>query len=218
MQFAYGSLVSYKRSDEEGLQVCTSYGSLLCHKLELLGSMLFLSNGIIGTVKKKRQAYYIDDVQINIDNVDTLGDFVEIKVCELFYITLQIFTDKVTLNLNHVVQVTDKDIEPAKEIVNDLMQKLSITSNDLITKSYIDLILEKKTKASSQLEMFEEPKTSRTFEKPGTSKITETFDMFNSYKMFDTSDMSDVSGTPIMLESPEPPENLEMFEMPLNLT
>ncbi|XP_032675897.1 uncharacterized protein LOC116846320 isoform X3 [Odontomachus brunneus] len=167
-EFKYGALVSYKRSDEKGLQVCISYGSLLCHKLVLLGDILDTSNGFIGIVKKKRQAYYTDDAQINVDNVDTLGDFVEIKV-------------------------VDKDIKSAKKIVNDLMQNLSITSNDLISKSYIDLILEEKNKAYDQLKMFKKLRTLETLEMPGTSKMTKTFNMLDTCEMIDKTDTSKMS-------------------------
>ncbi|XP_032675896.1 endochitinase A-like isoform X2 [Odontomachus brunneus] len=197
-EFKYGALVSYKRSDEKGLQVCISYGSLLCHKLVLLGDILDTSNGFIGIVKKKRQAYYTDDAQINVDNVDTLGDFVEIKV-------------------------VDKDIKSAKKIVNDLMQNLSITSNDLISKSYIDLILEEKNKAYDQLKMFKKLRTLETLEMPGTSKMTKTFNMLDTCEMIDKTDTSKMSPkmnkekeiqVSSQLQMSKTPKISETFKMP----
>ncbi|XP_014489090.1 PREDICTED: putative GPI-anchored protein PB15E9.01c [Dinoponera quadriceps] len=120
-EFEYASLISYERSEEEGLQVCNSYGSLLCHRLPLLQNILSVTNGIIGSLKKHRQAHYTKEAVIHIDNVLNLGNFVEIKV-----------TEKDNINT-----------EAAKKLVNDLMQELSIASEDLVTKSYIDLMLEK---------------------------------------------------------------------------
>ncbi|EFN83278.1 hypothetical protein EAI_17094 [Harpegnathos saltator] len=96
-------------------------------------------------MKKHRQAYYTKDALINIDFYELLGEFIEIKVI-------------------------DKDMETSKKIINDLMQALGITSDDLETKSYIDLLVEKLPPLETS-EVFRKPKISKTLESIATSEM-----------------------------------------------
>ncbi|EFN89274.1 hypothetical protein EAI_01100 [Harpegnathos saltator] len=74
--------------------------------------------GVVGVVKKIRQLFIVGQTRIHIDQVDGLGNFIELEVM------LQ----------------ENQDIETGQKIADELMQALSITKDDLIAEAYIDLL------------------------------------------------------------------------------
>lgn len=53
--------------------------------VNLMEHILSSSIGVSGIVKKTRHLYVVGRTRIHIDNVDNLGNFIELEVCEFFY-------------------------------------------------------------------------------------------------------------------------------------
>jgi len=83
-----------------------------------LKSVLSKSNGIRGIVKKKRILYKYEQTRIHLDNVEGLGGFIELEV----------------------VLKENQSAQDGESIANDLMNKFSIKTTDLIDVAYIDLL------------------------------------------------------------------------------
>ena len=87
---------------------------------------LFLSNGleIVCRINKKRDTYKKDGLEINLDEIDGLGTFVE-------------------------VEVQTENIELGKQkILEFIRDKLEIDESDIITKGYVPLMIEKNEKSN----------------------------------------------------------------------
>ncbi|KMQ83643.1 hypothetical protein RF55_19473 [Lasius niger] len=80
--------------------------------------------GVLGVVKKTRHIFIVGRTRIHIDNVDDLGNFIELEV-------MMRSGDK---------NIMDCDRETAEKIAADLIQALSIKEEDLIAEAYIDLL------------------------------------------------------------------------------
>ncbi|XP_043253122.1 uncharacterized protein LOC122397787 isoform X2 [Colletes gigas] len=120
-----GELLYYVRCNQLGPKLCTYEKVLLNHVQKYhadtcvnLKNILTKSNGIIGTVKKTRKLYMIDQTRVHIDEVEGLGNFMELEV----------------------VLTNEQDLKIGEKIAQDLMAKFNIKSEDLITESYIDLL------------------------------------------------------------------------------
>ncbi|XP_006621191.1 uncharacterized protein LOC102674048 [Apis dorsata] len=114
-----GELIYYKRSNVFGPKLC-DYEKVALDENACSGiaNILIESNGSVGIVKKTRKLYMIDQTRVHIDDVEGLGNFLELEV---------ILND-------------DQDIESGEKIAQDLMSKLDIKSEDLIANAYIDLL------------------------------------------------------------------------------
>lgn len=86
--------------------------------LDALKSILTKSLGIRGIVKKTRTLYLYGQTRIHLDNVEGLGDFIELEVV-----------------LEEIQTIEDGNL-----IASDLMNKLNIQKGELIDVAYIDLI------------------------------------------------------------------------------
>lgn len=82
--------------------------------LETLSAAL----GVIGTVRKHRVLYLSGQTRIHLDDVEGLGDFLELEV----------------------VLDDGQSTAEAERIANDLMAQLGITGDDLVAVAYIDLL------------------------------------------------------------------------------
>jgi len=85
---------------------------------DTLKSVLIKSNGIRGIVKKERILYKYGQTRIHLDDVEGLGNFIELEV----------------------VLKENQSAQDGKAIANDLMKKFGINTTDLIDVAYIDLI------------------------------------------------------------------------------
>jgi len=74
--------------------------------------------GVVGVVRKRRTLYLIGPTRVHLDEVEGLGDFVELEV----------------------VLQPDQDVSDGVATAEDLMQKLGIRPTQLIEKAYIDLL------------------------------------------------------------------------------
>jgi len=112
-----GELIYYERNNSAGPKR-SDYYIYNTSAPKTLGRVLESSLGIRGIVKKKRLLYLVGNIRIHLDEVETLGSFLEIEVI---------------LNKG-------QDEISCRAIANEIMEKLDIKEKDLVDKAYIDLI------------------------------------------------------------------------------
>ncbi len=83
----------------------------------------FLENGFFVEVEinKKRKTYHIDEMEVNIDEIENLGVFIEAEV-----------------------MVDKDDVEKAKEKITRFFSESGIDQSAIITKGYVGLVKESK--------------------------------------------------------------------------
>ena len=116
-----GQLIFYTRPDQDGPKRSDYYIAETSDP-ENLKRVLELSYGIRGTVKKTRYLYLVGQTRVHLDDVDGLGQFVELEV---------------------VMQDGQADAE-GQEIAEGLMTSLGVERSDLLEGAYMD-ILEKQS-------------------------------------------------------------------------
>lgn len=114
------NLIHYKRSDTEAAKT----SEVLLYKTlpdTSLKAVLSSALGVLITVSKEREIYFIDNVKIHLDKVENLGEFVEIEAID-----------------------TDGSIskEKLQQQCEELMQRLGIEQDDLEAFSYSDLLFQ----------------------------------------------------------------------------
>ncbi|XP_015119972.1 uncharacterized protein LOC107043145 [Diachasma alloeum] len=121
-----GVLVYYERSDTQGPKLSDySLVDLATEKsCDELKKILGKVNGTSGVVEKTRHLYMVGQSRVHIDRVTGLGDFLEIEV----------------------VLEDHQSVEEGQVICNDLLAKLGISNDDLLAKSYVDLLQEKQSR------------------------------------------------------------------------
>ena len=87
-------------------------------------SALVDSLGIKITVIKKREIYYIQNVKFHLDEIASLGNFIEIEAGNI---------------------LADKNAEELGEQCSFYMRELKISPDTLIEVSYSDMLLEKES-------------------------------------------------------------------------
>ena len=112
------SLIHYNRSDKSGPKL-SEVNLMKLEKGSNLKSILSGSIGVLKTVIKKRKIFFIGNIKIHIDEVEGLGSFVEIEAID-----------------EEGIYSEDQLFEQCKE----LMEKFSISGNDLIKTSYSDML------------------------------------------------------------------------------
>jgi predicted adenylyl cyclase CyaB len=115
-------LVYYEREDFES----PKKSNILLFKTDLdssLKEILKKSLGILVVVNKKREIYFIDNVKFHLDEVENLGTFVEIEA------------------INREAKfVKERLLEQCKFY----LECLKVSKENLVSKSYSDLLLSKK--------------------------------------------------------------------------
>lgn len=114
-------LVSYNRINQKGPKRSIVKLYKTNEDSESLKDILTQHYGIKCIVNKQREIYYIDNIKFHIDTVAELGNFVEIEACS----------------------DNPKDEDKLRNQTEEYMKKFEINEEDLIDKSYSDLILEK---------------------------------------------------------------------------
>ena len=113
----HAQLIYYTRPDQEGPKRST-YHITLSNDPENLKRVLELAYGIRGTVKKTRYLYLVGQTRVHLDDVQDLGQFMELEV---------------------VMRDGQSDAEGQK-IAEDLMSALGVERADLIDGAYMDLM------------------------------------------------------------------------------
>jgi predicted adenylyl cyclase CyaB len=112
-----GQLIYYTRPDQEGPKR-SDYHIFLTSDPENLKRVLDLAYGTRGVVRKTRYLYLAGQTRIHLDDVEGLGQFMELEV---------------------VMQEGQSDAE-GQAIAEDLMARLGVAGSDLIDGAYMDLL------------------------------------------------------------------------------
>lgn len=110
-------LIYYTRPDQEGPKR-SDYHIAYTSDPENLKRVLELAYGFRGVVKKSRYLYLVGQTRIHLDDVEDLGQFMELEV---------------------VMEEGQSDAE-GQEIAENLMTSLGVERSDLIDGAYMDLI------------------------------------------------------------------------------
>jgi predicted adenylyl cyclase CyaB len=114
-----GELIYYRREDQHGPKT-SFYQITSTHEPEALRDTLTAALGEMGRVRKTRLLYLAGRTRIHLDQVEGLGDFMELEV----------------------VLTEDETESAGRDEANQLMNKLGIQTSDLIEAAYVDLLLE----------------------------------------------------------------------------
>ena len=112
-----GELIYYERPDSEDPAEC-QYLIASTSAPETLVEIMSRSNAVLGIVRKKRTLYTIGQTRVHLDEVDGLGQFIELEV----------------------VLRPDQSAADGIGIAVDLIKRLEITQSDLVDRAYIDLL------------------------------------------------------------------------------
>jgi len=112
-----GQLIFYERPDQGGPKR-SDYHMAETSEPEALRRVLSLAYGIRGTVRKTRYLYTAGQTRIHLDDVQGLGQFMELEV---------------------VLRDGQSDAD-GQRIAADLMQRLAVRASDLLDRAYIDLL------------------------------------------------------------------------------
>jgi predicted adenylyl cyclase CyaB len=112
-----GQLIYYTRPDREGPKR-SDYHISLTSDPENLKRVLELAYGIRGVVRKTRYLYIVGQTRVHLDNVEGLGQFMELEV---------------------VTGEGQSDAE-GQLIAEDLMAALGVERSDLLEGAYMDLL------------------------------------------------------------------------------
>ena len=113
----FAQLVYYERPDQDGPKR-SNYHIFETHDSESLKTTLSLSLGVRGVVRKTRYLYLSGQTRIHLDDVEDLGQFMELEV---------------------VLREGQSDAE-GQSIAEDLMARLGIRKEDLLEGAYMDLL------------------------------------------------------------------------------
>ena len=112
-----GQLIYYTRPDQEGPKR-SEYHIYETSDPENLRRVLELAYGIRGVVKKTRYLYLVGQTRVHLDDVEGLGQFMELEV---------------------VMEEGQSDAE-GQATAEDLMSKLGVERGDLLEGAYMDLL------------------------------------------------------------------------------
>jgi predicted adenylyl cyclase CyaB len=112
-------LVYYERPDQDGPKRST-YHIFETHDPEGLKTALSLALGVRGVVRKTRYLYLTGQTRIHLDDVEGLGQFMELEV---------------------VLRDGQSEAE-GQSIAEDLMARLGVRKEDLLEGAYMDLLEE----------------------------------------------------------------------------
>ncbi len=112
-----GQLIHYERPDQNGPKR-SDFRIYETQNPQALKTVLTSALGVRGVVKKTRYLYLVGQTRIHLDQVDGLGQFLELEV---------------------MLHPGQSD-EEGQGIAEDLMSKLVVTKDDLLEGAYMDLI------------------------------------------------------------------------------
>ena len=110
-------LIFYNRIDTQGPKL-SDYHTTETNDGSGLKSVLTKAYGIRAIVKKERSLYMSGRTRLHFDQVENLGNFIELEV----------------------VLSNEDSIEGGEAEAHDLMSKLNIQAHDLIDVAYVDLL------------------------------------------------------------------------------
>jgi len=112
-----GELISYERPDDRDPKESV-YERYPCRNARALVQTLGKALPVRGTVVKRREVFLVGRTRIHLDQVQSLGAFVELEV----------------------VLSDGEPAEHGKHVARDLFRKLDIPETGLLAQAYIDLL------------------------------------------------------------------------------
>jgi predicted adenylyl cyclase CyaB len=112
-----GELIFYRRADVSGPKVSDYRISPTADPVGLREA-LTAALGMVGIVRKRRTLYLVGQTRVHLDEVEELGDFLELEV----------------------VLREGQSAEEGDRIARGLMAALGVEQEDLVTGAYIDLL------------------------------------------------------------------------------
>jgi predicted adenylyl cyclase CyaB len=112
-----GELIYYRRADEYGPKESFYLRSPTLSP-DSLRECLTLAYGQVGRVRKHRRLFLVGRTRVHLDEVENLGDFLELEV----------------------VLADDETAEAGVREARRLMESLDIKSHQLIDEAYVDLL------------------------------------------------------------------------------
>ena len=113
-----GELIQYHRPNVDGPKA-SHYLIAPTTAPDVLMKILCGALPVLGTVRKRRLLYRVGQTRVHLDQVESLGDFVELEV----------------------VLQDDQTEEEGASIAEDLMSRLGISRDRLVPEAYIDLLI-----------------------------------------------------------------------------
>ena len=119
-------LIQYNRPDqiEPGLTDCHIFRFSKKERADQMHMVLERSNGVLGIVEKERTLYLIGQTRVHLDRVKGLGHYLELEV----------------------VLRENQSLEEGREIANELLDALNISSSCLRKRAYLDYLMEQKSR------------------------------------------------------------------------
>ena len=118
---AEGELIFYRRVDQEGPKE-SFYARTPTHAPDTLREVLTLAYGEVGRVRKRRTLFIVGRTRIHLDEVEGLGDFMELEV---------VLSER---------ESADAGVREAE----GLMARLQVKPSQLIDRAYVDLLAERR--------------------------------------------------------------------------
>jgi predicted adenylyl cyclase CyaB len=116
-----GELIFYRRTDQPGPKQ-SFYVRTPTASPDSLREALTLAYGEVGRVRKRRTLFMVGRTRIHLDEVEGLGDFLELEV----------------------VMREDEPLDAGVREAEDLMARLQVQPSQLIDRAYVDLLAAKK--------------------------------------------------------------------------
>jgi predicted adenylyl cyclase CyaB len=113
-----GELIRYQRPEMAGMR-CSQYVIARTSDPEALREILGQTLGIVGVVRKTRTLYQVGQTRIHLDQVEGLGNFLELEV---------------------VLRPGQSEAE-GKTIAQAFLENFRIEENQLVAVAYIDLLV-----------------------------------------------------------------------------
>ncbi|KAM9334718.1 uncharacterized protein ABDE67_021264 isoform 2-T2 [Symphorus nematophorus] len=113
-----GQLIFYERPDTDGPKL-SRYSISPTSDPPSLRTVLSDALGVKGEVKKERRLFLIGQTRVHLDTVEGLGNYMELEV----------------------VMRPEQTVEEGQQVAEDLMEKLGVSKESLVTGAYMDLIL-----------------------------------------------------------------------------
>lgn len=110
-------LIFYRRPNQTGPKL-SDYSLIPCSTPDKLKSALAATNGIVGVVKKVRKLFLIGQTRVHLDEVESLGKFIELEV----------------------VLKDDQSLDDGATEAGRLMDELQVSKDSLLERAYIDLL------------------------------------------------------------------------------
>ncbi|XP_077565629.1 uncharacterized protein LOC144181165 [Stigmatopora nigra] len=114
-----GQLIFYERPDEDGPKL-SRYSVVPTSDPSGLEAVLSAALGVKGEVRKERRLFLVGQTRVHLDSVEGLGHYMELEV----------------------VMRPQQTLEDGQKVAEDLMDKLGVTKDSLVTGAYVDLLPE----------------------------------------------------------------------------